>query len=87
VVARLAARTATIVRPAVRAGRELRALTEPQPRLPDWRIVAPPRPDELLKHYRAAQRRTGVPWHHLAAIHLVETRMHGCCARTAHPVT
>jgi hypothetical protein len=75
VLARLDAGTASVVRPAVRAGRELRALTDPQPRLPDWRIVAPPRPELLLEHYRSAQRRTGVPWHYLAAIHLVETRM------------
>jgi membrane-bound lytic murein transglycosylase B len=75
VLSRLDARTASVLRPAVRAGRELRDLTDPQPRLPDWRIVAPPRPETLLEHYRSAQRRTGVPWQHLAAIHLVETRM------------
>jgi hypothetical protein len=75
VTSRLDPGPASVVRPAVRAGRQLRALTEPQPRLPDWRIVPPPSPEVLLGHYRAAQRRTGVPWHHLAAIHLVETRM------------
>jgi hypothetical protein len=75
VTSRLPQGTAALVRPAVAAGRELRALTEPQPALPDWRILPPPPPEELMRHYRAAQRRTGVPWHHLAAIHLVETRM------------
>jgi membrane-bound lytic murein transglycosylase B len=59
----------------VRAGRLLRALTEPQPRLPKWRIVRPPPPQQLRGHYRLAQRRTGVRWYYLAAIHLVETRM------------
>ena len=39
------------------------------------RAVAPPPPGELLDDYRAAQRRTGVPWTYLAAINLVETRM------------
>jgi len=57
------------------AAAELTSLTSPQSRLPDWRIVQPPPPRELLRHYRAAQRRTGAPWEHLAAIHLVETRM------------
>jgi len=47
------------------------ASTEP----PDWRIVAPPPPTELLAEYRAAEAATGVPWQYLAAIHFVETRM------------
>lgn len=59
----------------VAAGRELAVLTEPQPKLPPWRIVEPPPPGELLRDYRHAERRTGVPWEYLAAIHLVETRM------------
>jgi soluble lytic murein transglycosylase-like protein len=59
----------------VRAAGSLRALTDPQTTLPRWRIVAPPPAEELLGYYREAQRRTGVPWPYLAAIHLVETRM------------
>jgi hypothetical protein len=59
----------------VTAARELHSLTEPAPRLPDWRIVEPVPTARLLRAYRTAQRRTGVPWEHLAAIHLVETRM------------
>jgi len=50
-------------------------LGEPQQQLPRWRIVAPPPAKELLGYYREAQRRTGVSWTYLAAIHLVETRM------------
>lgn len=50
-------------------------LTGPQKAMPRWRIVAPPPAHELMAHYREAQRRTGVPWTYLAAIHLVETRM------------
>lgn len=60
----------------VAAAADLQGLAEPQPRLPDdWRIVAPPPRGQLLRAYREAQRRTGVPWEYLAAIHLVETRM------------
>lgn len=59
----------------VTAARLLLDLTDPQPELPPWRIVQPPPPEELRAHYRAAQRRTGVHWTYLAAIHLVETRM------------
>ena len=43
--------------------------------LPDWRIVTPPPPEELLAEYRSAEAATGAPWHYLAAIHFVETRM------------
>ena len=43
--------------------------------LPDWRIVTPPPPGELLAEYRSAEAATGVPWQYLAAIHFVETRM------------
>lgn len=59
----------------VEAARELMALTDPQPKLPRWRIVEPPPAAELRGHYRAAQQRFGVHWSYLAAIHLVETRM------------
>jgi soluble lytic murein transglycosylase-like protein len=75
VTRRLGPQTAVVVRGAVRAARLLHAMTSPQPRLPRWRIVAPPPASELLGYYRVAQRRTGVPWTYLAAIHLVETRM------------
>ncbi len=63
------------VRGDLRAAELLLSMGDPQPRLPRWRIVTPPPPDELVRHYQRAQRRTGVPWHYLAAIHLVETRM------------
>ncbi len=57
------------------AARDLTALTAPQPKFPRWRIVEPPPAAELLRHYRSAERATGVAWPYLAAIHLVETRM------------
>lgn len=53
----------------------LRRLTRAQPRLPSWRIVAPPPPEVLLGYYRRAEQDFGVGWEYLAAIHLVETRM------------
>ncbi|MBC7279626.1 transglycosylase SLT domain-containing protein [Nocardioides sp.] len=59
----------------IAAARELMVMTDPQPKLPDWRIVTPPRPDELRRLYRKAQQKTGTPWEYLAAVHLVETRM------------
>ena len=53
---------------------ELLSLTTPREELPDWRIEEPPGVDELRGHYEAAEAEFGVPWHVLAAIHLVETR-------------
>ncbi len=75
VTARLQPATVVDTRAQVRAAGLLRAMTSPEKKLPRWRIVAPPPATELLHYYRKAQRRTGVPWTYLAAIHLVETRM------------
>lgn len=75
VLGRLAPPVARELRPEVRAARLLGRLTDAQPRLPTWRIVAPPPAERLLQHYRGAERAIGVPWEYLAAIHLVETRM------------
>lgn len=75
VTARLHPETALVTKGDVRAARLLQTMTSPQQALPRWRIVAPPPATELLSYYQDAQRRTGVPWTYLAAIHLVETRM------------
>lgn len=75
VTARLRPPLARQTRAQVTAAGLLLDLTDPQPELPPWRIVQPAPPEELRAHYRAAQRRTGVDWTYLAAIHLVETRM------------
>jgi membrane-bound lytic murein transglycosylase B len=66
-----------VVRANATAGIELRELSRPRRRrpLPHWRIVAPAPAEELLADYHAAERRLGVPWRYLAAIHLVETRL------------
>jgi hypothetical protein len=41
--------------------------------LPAWRIVQPPPAERLRRYYLDAERRYGVVWEYLAAIHLVET--------------
>ena len=43
--------------------------------LPPWRIVTPAPVEELQAIYMEAGAAFGVPWHHLAAINLVETGM------------
>jgi hypothetical protein len=63
-----------VVRANVAAGVDLRKLSKPGPRLPPWRIVAPPPAAELLAAYHGAEARLGVPWSYLAAINVVETR-------------
>ncbi len=75
VQAHLRPQTAMVTANAVRATQLLRKLTDPQPKMPPWHILAPPPPKELLGYYKQAQRRTGVPWTYLAAVHLVESRM------------
>ncbi len=68
------------VRPAVTgslaAGRELRSMTGAIPKsLPDWKILQPAPVETLLGYYHEAEAQFGVPWYHLASIHLVESRM------------
>jgi len=63
-----------VVRANVAAGVDLRRLSRPGPRLPPWRIVAPPPAAELLAAYHDAEAKLGVPWAYLAAINVVETR-------------
>ncbi|HEX8929124.1 MAG TPA: lytic transglycosylase domain-containing protein, partial [Actinomycetota bacterium] len=63
-----------VVRANVGAGIDLRKLSRPGPRLPPWRIVAPPPVAELLAAYHDAEAKLGVPWAYLAAINVVETR-------------
>lgn len=75
VLANLTPATQRAMRPKLVAGRSLGTLTDPEERLPAWRIVRPPEPQVLLGYYRRAQRATGVPWQYLASINLVETRM------------
>ena len=65
-----------VVRRNTEAGRELRAMTtRPPTTVPAWRIVEPVPAAQLRAYYAEAQRRFGVPWSVLAAVHLVETRM------------
>jgi membrane-bound lytic murein transglycosylase B len=75
VIARLQPETARITRSCVEAELSLQEISSPAHTMPEWRIVTPPPPAELVGYYREAQQRTGVHWTYLAAIHLVETRM------------
>jgi transglycosylase-like protein with SLT domain len=58
------------------AARELRAMVTRLPAIvPAWQIVEPLGATQLRTYYAQAQRRFGVPWFVLAAVHLVESRM------------
>lgn len=59
----------------IEAGAQTRALSKPVEKLPAWRIVQPPHPEELRGYYLEAEAQFGIPWAYLAAIHLVESRM------------
>lgn len=63
-----------VIRRNIEAGAELRALTKPVSKIPDWRILAPPPSDELRRYYALAQQEFGIQWGYLASIHLVESR-------------
>ena len=77
--AAVAAAPAGVLRDAVQrnlsAAQRLDAGTPAEAETPQWRIVAPEPPDQLLAHYHEAEARFGIPWTYLAAINLVETRM------------
>jgi membrane-bound lytic murein transglycosylase B len=60
----------------VAARREFQALQKRgAPRMPAWRIVEPPPPEQLLAWYLEAEAEFGIPWYYLAAVNLVETGM------------
>lgn len=75
VIGQLDADTAPVTRTQVKAALALATISDPRYSLPKWRIVAPAPPDDLLRYYHEAQRRTGVGWTYLAAIQFIETRM------------
>lgn len=75
VIGELDPQTARATRAQVRASLALATISDPRYSLPQWRIVSPAPPDDLLRYYREAQRRTGVDWTYLAAIQFIETRM------------
>jgi hypothetical protein len=70
----LGAQAAASMRANLAAADALSAIVAPQRGLPDWKIVQPPPPDELLGYFLTAQSRFGVPWEDLAAIEFIETR-------------
>jgi soluble lytic murein transglycosylase-like protein len=73
-LADLSGAAAASMRANLAAADALTALVTPQPRLPHWRIIAPPAPLTLLSYFRTAQARYRVPWEDLAAVEFVETR-------------
>jgi membrane-bound lytic murein transglycosylase B len=76
VFAALAPAPAAQARRAVDAARALGELAgPPSTTLPAWRVVEPPPVATLRGYYAEAQRRFGVDWTVLAAIHLVETHL------------
>jgi hypothetical protein len=71
VLRRLRGRPAAHLRATIRARRGLRKITPLTPGR--YRTGRPEPPRELLRHYRKAQRRFGVPWPVLAAVNFVES--------------
>jgi len=43
--------------------------------VPAWRIAPPESVETLMAFYREAEADSGTPWHLLASVHLIETRM------------
>jgi soluble lytic murein transglycosylase-like protein len=74
-LARLSPGARSAAKAALRAADALTNIVPREHRFPKWRIVAPPPPDRLLGYFEAAEATYGIPWHYLAAIELVETRM------------
>ncbi|MDX6675372.1 MAG: hypothetical protein QOH11_2790 [Solirubrobacteraceae bacterium] len=68
------ARAVPAARDDVLARRDILRLTAPYPPRTRVRIARPPAPLLLLRWYREAGRRFGVPWNALAAINFVESR-------------
>jgi membrane-bound lytic murein transglycosylase B len=68
------ARAVPAAREDVLARRDILRLTAPYPPRTRVRIAKPPAPRLLLRWYREAGRRFGVPWSALAAINFVESR-------------
>src|SRR5687767_7081990 len=64
------------LRNGLEAGRQLRSMGgAPAKSLPDWKILTPPPPEELIGYYREAEAAFGIHWYFLASINLVESRM------------
>lgn len=74
-LARLAPAARSAAKAALRAAGALTKIVPAERRFPDWRIVAPPEPNELLSYFQDAGAEYKIPWQYLAAVELVETRM------------
>jgi hypothetical protein len=70
------ARWQPAVRDDVAATTALRTLVaNPKPTLPAWTVRRPKPIGTLRTFYDEAATRWGVPWHYLAAVHFIETKM------------
>lgn len=58
----------------VLAGTHLRSLVGPLDEPPDWTIHRPAPASDLLRYYRAGERRFDIPWEVLASLNFVESR-------------
>jgi soluble lytic murein transglycosylase-like protein len=74
-LARLTPQALSATRAALRAAGALSVIVPAERRFPDWRIVAPPAPNKLLRYFETAAMAYRIAWQDLAAIELVETRM------------
>ena len=74
-VARLSPDARSAALAALSAADALSKIVPAERRLPDWRIVTPPSPRELIKYFQVAAAAYKIPWEYLAAIEFVETRM------------
>jgi hypothetical protein len=72
-LARLPANVRADARDTLAARRQLAAIPRSPGRIPRVRVAAAAPAAELRRHYRAAQRRFGVPWTILAAVNFVES--------------
>jgi hypothetical protein len=75
VLARLPVDLHPIVTANERARRELAALAEPQPNLPEWQILTPLPVETLRGYYAEAEAASGIPWVYFASIHFVESNL------------
>lgn len=74
VLARLPRSLRVTAGPIVEAQRRLSSLTVPVKGTANLETRAPEPPRRLLRYYRSAQRRFGVPWAVLAAVNFVESK-------------
>jgi hypothetical protein len=94
-LARLTPGARSAAKAALRASGALSGIVPAEHRFPDWRIIAPPPPDQLLSYYRARLRPTGSPgstsrqssWSRLATRTCSNSKARSPCSPRAHSST